>query len=149
MTICPTCGNEAGNDSHKCKFCGADLGAVLEKDKKPAILHRRINLEKGRPFVETALKRMEHELTLAKSVNVKVMTLIHGYGSSGKGGKIRVECRKMLDHKVAKGEIRNSISGEQFNRRDGAGKSLIRRYPLLEKYCSSDFNNPGVTIVEM
>lgn len=50
---------------------------------------------------------------------------------------------------LEKGDIRNFIAGENFHRRRGGGKDLIRRFPGLEKECSTDFNNRGVTVVEL
>lgn len=145
--LCPVCGNEEQTTSLLCRFCGADL-AEMEQDtaRPPFVLHKTVNLEQGRPLVETALKRLSNELALAKSQNVRVLTLIHGYGSSGKGGSIRIECRKMLDHLLQQSSLKSRINGEDFQLRTGAGKALIRRFPGLEKSCHSDFRNPGVTI---
>ncbi len=98
-------------------------------------------------MVETALKKMENELARARADRVRVVTLIHGYGSSGKGGKIRTECRKLLDHMGREKKINQLIFGEEFRKRTGPGKALLKRFPQLERDFSSDFSNPGVTIV--
>ena len=149
MRDCPVCGNEVKSSVAICRFCGSELTVAGAGTEVPAVLHQIINLERGRPVVETALRKMTGEIALARSSRVKVVTLIHGYGSSGKGGRIRIECRRMLDHMEEKGEIRKFIAGENFHRRRGEGKDLIRRFPGLEKLCSTDFNNRGVTIVEL
>ena len=93
------------------------------------------------------MKMMENELARARADKVRVLTLIHGYGSSGKGGKIRTECRKVLDHLAKKNSINQIIAGETFRKRTGPGKALLQRFPQLERDCASDFSNPGVTIV--
>jgi hypothetical protein len=80
-----------------CPFCGADLQEVGAEKRAPQVVQRTVNLKQGRPLVDTAVKRMTNELAQATAQNVKVLILIHGYGSSGKGGKIREECRKVLD----------------------------------------------------
>ena len=98
-------------------------------------------------MVETALKKMENELLRARADQVRVVTLIHGYGSSGKGGRIRTECRKLLDHMSSEKKINQLIVGEEFRKRMGPGKALLKRFPQLEHACASDFSNPGVTIV--
>lgn len=90
---------------------------------------------------------MQNELRRAASDRIKVVTLIHGYGSSGKGGRIRTESRKLLDHLHQKKEINQLIAGEDFRKRSGAGKALLQRFPSLVNECSSDFSNPGITIV--
>ena len=149
MIPCPTCGNEIDPKSQLCRFCGTDISAQDTTIRKKTVLHKTINLKLGRPVVETALKRLELELGQARRQNVRVLTLIHGYGSSGKGGRIRIECRKMLDHLMYQGALSGFIPGEKFNRKSGPGKSLVRQFGDLAKVCESDFNNPGVTIVVM
>lgn len=146
MALCPVCGNETAEDNPVCGFCGCSQ-EVAAADSAPAKAHRVINIERGRPIVETALKKMENELARARSEKVRVITLIHGYGSSGKGGRIRTECRKVLDHLGRQKKINLAIEGEEFRKRTGPGKELLRRFPGLERDCASDFANPGVTII--
>lgn len=146
MEICPVCGNDVDPSTRSCMFCGSEFEPHQGPQKQPAILHKTINLEQGRPLVETAMKKLELELGVARSENVRVVTLIHGYGSSGKGGTIRVECRKMLGHLVQQKRLNSYISGEEFDKRSGPGKALLRRFPGLAQSCHSDFNNPGVSI---
>ncbi len=146
MTLCPVCGNEADSTSATCRFCGADI-EPRAPEPPPAVTHKIVNIEQGRPLVETALRRMENELLLARSERVRVVTLIHGYGSSGKGGKIRKECRKVLEHLLQKNLINQVIAGEDFRKRTGPGKALLKRYPDLQGKCAADFSNRGITIV--
>ena len=94
MPLCPTCGNDSGTDATVCQFCGAELDCAERIGNTSAKLHKIVNLEYGRPTVETALVRLNTEIANARSEQIRVVTLIHGYGSSGKGGKIRVACRK-------------------------------------------------------
>lgn len=147
MITCPVCGNEIKTDDAVCPFCGSELSPSKVNVKPVDVAHRIINIEQGRPLVETALKKMDNELNRARTEKVRVVTLIHGYGSSGKGGRIRTECRKVLDYLVQQKTINSVIPGEDFRKRNGAGKGLLQRYPELERYCSSDFSNPGITIV--
>ncbi len=149
MITCPVCGNEIDTFSGSCRYCGAGIGSEQVVNKGTGLRHKVINLERGRPFVEEALKRMECEISLARERKIRLLTLIHGYGSSGKGGKIRIACRRMLDYLVRKGDIKCVVAGERFNRKSGIGKDFIRRFPELESLCASDFNNPGITIVEL
>ncbi len=145
--VCPTCGNAVEPHLARCVFCDTALESSTDSVPQPIALHKRVNLEYGRPVVDSALKRMQSELASAQLTGVRVVTLIHGYGSSGKGGKIRIECRKLLDFLQQSGMIKTVIYGEAFNRRSGLGKSLVRQYPDLSLLCRSDFNNPGITVV--
>ena len=146
MSLCSVCGNETSADNVNCPFCGAQGKKAADRSGR-GVAHRIVNIERGRPLVETALKMMENELARARADKVRVLTLIHGYGSSGKGGKIRTECRKVLDHLARKNSINQLIEGEAFRKRTGPGKALLQRFPQLEHDCASDFSNPGVTIV--
>ncbi len=146
MSSCSVCGNDTSADDGVCPFCGA-LQQPATTPPARGVAHRTVNIERGRPLVATALKMMDNELARARADNVRVLTLIHGYGSSGKGGKIRTECRKVLDHLARNNGVNQIIEGELFRKRTGPGKALLQRFPQLERDCASDFSNPGVTIV--
>ena len=53
-----------------------------------------INLEQGMPTVEQAKQRLIAELGRARASGTKAVKLIHGYGSSGVGGKLRIGIRQ-------------------------------------------------------
>jgi len=120
---------------------------VAELVKHTEFVHKTVNLEAGRPVVEVALNRMNEIIEDSVRNDVNVLTLIHGYGSSGKGGAIRSECRKMLDYLKSNGLISNYIIGEDFNKRSGSVKSLLRRYPQLAADKHLNRGNRGITLV--
>ncbi len=115
--------------------------------KTRVFVQKTVNLEVGRPVLELALDRMNEIIEDSIRNEVTVLTLIHGYGSSGKGGVIRSECRKMLQFLKSKRRIREFIAGEDFNRRSGPVKSLIQRYPQLGSDRNLNRNNRGITLV--
>lgn len=129
-----------------CPFCGSKAG-VVELKKNIGYVHKTVNLEAGRPVVDVALQRLHEIIEDSARNNINVLTLIHGYGSSGKGGVIRTECRKTLDFFKAKGLISNFIAGEDFNKRSGVVKSLLRRYPQLGTDKHLNRGNRGITLV--
>lgn len=145
MTICAVCGNEGGVGSRTCKYCGAEQESQISEGP----LHKTVNLERGRPFVAEAVKKLKAEVQAAKIERVRVLTIIHGYGSSGKGGAIKDECRKCLDYLYSIGEIKGYIIGEEFSRRSGQVKNLLKRFPRLAVNRNLDRRNPGVTLVIM
>ena len=57
---------------------------------------RELNLELGRPDAAEALRRLAAEVEAARKMGTPAMKLIHGYGSSGKGGRLRTACRTWL-----------------------------------------------------
>lgn len=73
-----------------------------------------INLESGMPTVDHALARLRVEFTSAKTLRVKVIKLIHGYGSSGTGGRIRTAVRAELENLKRAGRIKAYVPGEKW-----------------------------------
>ena len=144
--ICDVCGNKRETSNLLCPFCGSQLD-VADLERQTGFVHKTVNLEAGRPVVEVALNRLNQIIEDSVRSDVNVLTLIHGYGSSGKGGAIRLECRKTLDFLKSKGQINNYIIGEDFNKRSGTVKSLLRRYPQLEADRHLNRGNRGVTLV--
>ena len=110
--ICQICGNERSMTNAHCPFC--DAVTETPNDQKPKIFSQKtVNLEAGRPLLEVALNHCRAVIDDAKINEISVITLIHGYGSSGKGGVIRSECRKILEYMKSKRIIRKiTISSE-------------------------------------
>lgn len=144
--VCDVCGNEIETTASVCPFCGSsNEGSVAVTPNN--YIHKTVNLEMGRPVLEIALNRMAEVIADAKRNRINVLTLIHGYGSSGKGGVIRTECRKNLDFMKVKGCINDYICGENFNKRSAPVKSLLRRYPQLASNKNMNRENRGITLV--
>jgi hypothetical protein len=71
---------------------------------------KTINLESGKPPVRDALSRLDRELAAAQQHGAKILKLIHGYGSSGVGGDIRIALQKRLRELQDEGKIRAPAS---------------------------------------
>jgi hypothetical protein len=106
-----------------------------------------VNLKKGMPLVQQALQRLEGELKLSCAQGIKILTLIHGYGSSGKGGAIKGAVQRHLHFLRLQGRIQESIPGEEFEGRSGRGRQLLRRFPFLADHHDLNRANPGITVV--
>jgi hypothetical protein len=130
-----------------CRYCGAPMAPLPPEGGQRPFLHRTVNLEAGRPAVEVALNRLSEVIADARRNSVTVLTLIHGYGSTGRGGAIRAECRMMLDYMKSKGQISDYIAGEDFNKRSGRVKALLRRYSPLSSNRNLNNGNQGITLV--
>lgn len=106
-----------------------------------------VNLEEGMPTVEQAIKRLTFHIRTKKSLGIKSMKLIHGYGSSGVGGRIRIETRKYLTALQKKGEIKYFIPGEEFSIFDPQTQKLLIVCPGLRRDHDLERHNNGITIV--
>lgn len=109
----------------------------------------RSNLEAGLPTVEQALERLERDLREARACEAKVVRIIHGYGSSGRGGKIRDAVRRELGRKLALGEVRAVVPGESYSSTTNSGRDLLSRFKELNTTERSDKSNPGLTLIEI
>jgi hypothetical protein len=143
---CDVCGNKIDSSFLLCPFCGSKLKQA-DFIKNTVFVHKTVNLEAGRPILEIAISKLYEIIEDSVRNDVNVLTLIHGYGSSGKGGVIRSECRKILDFLKNKGQISDYIPGEDFNKRSGPVKSLLRRYPQLSEDKHLNRGNRGITLV--
>ena len=108
---------------------------------------REVNLELGMPTVQTALSQLTLELRRTRSMGCTALKIIHGYGSSGKGGKIRVQARSRLAKMKGAGEIADFIPGEDFSIFHPATLAAFRRCGALRKDPDLERHNNGVTIV--
>ncbi len=148
MAVCEVCGNEIPDFSGRCTFCGSyqNRGGAPLRRGAPV---RSVNLEEGMPPVEEGLDRLETALHSARHGGVRLLRIIHGYGSTGSGGKLKSACRAALKQKAALKQIRGYLPGEDYSRSSSAGKALIRRYPALGRTERMDRYNHGITFVEM
>lgn len=110
---------------------------------------RQVNLEQGMPTVQQALRRLESELITAKRLGFAGVKLIHGYGSSGTGGRIRVAVRKELNRRRELGQLVAVIPGERFSIFDEDTRRLLSRCDSLRRDRDLDRYNNGVTFVAL
>ena len=108
---------------------------------------RTVNLEQGMPQVNQAIRRLTFEIHHTRDMGVPVLKLIHGYGSTGAGGKIRVQARNYLARLKNKGEIRGFIPGESFSIFDEETRNAFTLCPDLRKDADLERHNNGITFV--
>ncbi len=108
---------------------------------------KTVNLEQGYPTSDAAVRRLTYEIHAAKEMGYAVLKLIHGYGSSGTGGKIRVEARSYLARQQARGLVRGLITGETFSIFDDATQKAFLICDELRRDHDLERHNNGVTFV--
>lgn len=106
-----------------------------------------INLEEGFPTIEEARQRMKRALSVAKQSGCKGVKLIHGYGSTGTGGGIRLAIGRTLQDMRRDGELACVIFGEHWSINDSDTWSLVKRYPALKLDSDLGRKNRGITVV--
>ena len=108
---------------------------------------KTVNIETGMPTAETAKSNLSLALRKAKADGYAALKVIHGYGSSGRGGVIKSHVQSLLAGKKASGLIRGFVKGEDFSPFSDSARKLLDLCPELAR--DSDYNrtNHGVTIV--
>ena len=109
--------------------------------------YREINLEIGMPYVDQAIKRLTFEIYNSKKMKMRVLKIIHGYGSSGKGGKIRTRAREYLKQLQIKGEITGFVIGEEFSIFNEKTRKMFLNCSELRQDRDLDRFNSGVTFI--
>jgi hypothetical protein len=108
---------------------------------------RMANLEVGMPTIHDALSRLDQELAAARRAGDVVLKLIHGYGSTGVGGDIRISVQRRLVEMARDGQIRSCIFGENWAKSDEQTWNLIRARPKLKEDRDLGRRNVGITVV--
>jgi adenosylmethionine-8-amino-7-oxononanoate aminotransferase len=108
---------------------------------------KTVNLKSDMPQVHEALQRLDRELALARQDNAKLLKLVHGYGSTGAGGDIRIAVQKRLVEMAQNGQIRGCIFGENWSKSDEAAWKLLQSHPELKGDSDLGRRNLGITIV--
>ena len=106
-----------------------------------------VNLEDGLPLCHEAIARLKYELEAATERGVGVMKLIHGFGSSGSGGRLRVAIRRHLDGCKLNGFIEDYIEGEKFDIFDARTQKALQKHPALSRDRDLQRHNNGITLV--
>lgn len=108
---------------------------------------RAVNLKADMPPVHEALQRLESELENARRHGESRLKIIHGYGSTGSGGDIRVAVQRRLAELASEGKIRDCIFGEDWSKSNAHAWELLKGQPQLKGDSDLGRKNRGITIV--
>ena len=108
---------------------------------------RTYNVEAGLPILDEARRLVIQEIKRAKREGVKVLKVIHGYGSSGKGGTLCVGSRKSFALRKKEGVIKDFVAGEEFSIFNPTVLALLEAVPELRGDPALNATNEGVTIL--
>ncbi|MBC7959532.1 MAG: hypothetical protein H7X94_06675 [Vallitaleaceae bacterium] len=103
----------------------------------------RVNLKDGMPTVEAAILKMKNAIATQRGQGGKAVLFIHGYGSSGVGGGIKIAVRKWLSEN-GQGIVLTYVGGEQWL---GRKREILGLCKSLERFEREITNNEGITVV--
>ncbi|MGA8876474.1 MAG: Smr/MutS family protein [Candidatus Korobacteraceae bacterium] len=110
-------------------------------------LLKTVILKEGMPSVEQARARLNTEIQSAQRNGVKVLKVVHGYGSTGVGGDLRIALQSTLRQMAARHEIRDCIYGENWRTSNERTWELLKQQPELKNDTDLGKANKGITIV--
>jgi len=93
------------------------------------------------------MQRLDRELARARQEKCSLLKLIHGYGSTGAGGDIRIAAQKHLAELAGRGAIRGCIFGENWTKSDEQAWALLQARPELKQDPDLGRRNRGITLV--
>jgi hypothetical protein len=99
------------------------------------------------PSVPEALQRLEREIALARLQKHSLVKVIHGYGSPGAGGDIRIAVQRRLHDLAEAGQIRDCIFGENWSKTDESTWRLLQAQSELKSDFDLGRRNLGITVV--
>jgi hypothetical protein len=138
---CPDCGN-ARPLFNQCPHCGSDQMPTLNTDTI------EINIKQGSPHVEEALELLTGQLRKCLELGVKAVILIHGYGSSGEGGRIKRAIHDALENNRYSDRVDEYFFGENAPFGSESYHTLLKRRPSLKRYLKRfKEGNAGMTVL--
>ena len=108
---------------------------------------RIYNVEAGLPTLDGARRLVIAEIKQARREGAKVLKVIHGYGSSGKGGALCVGLRKSFGLRKKEGVIKDFIAGDDFTIFNETVLALLEAVPGLRGDPDLNATNEGVTFL--
>ena len=140
---CLECGNPRPLMGH-CKHCGS---TELPQALTDTVV---INLEAGGPTAEEALERLTQQVRAASEAGIRALIVIHGYGSSGSGGKIKLVVRDALENNYFSDRVDEYYFGESLALCSSGYQAVIKRRASLKQYLSQfKIGNAGMTVLLM
>ena len=107
-----------------------------------------LNIKQDGPYVEEALDRLTEYLRKSLDLGVKAIVLIHGYGSSGQGGRIKWAIHEALENNRYSDRVAEYHFGEDVPYGSEAYHALLKRRPGLKAYLKRfKEGNAGMTVL--
>lgn len=148
-TVCSVCGDDIPNGLGRCYRCGAPLPARSTLRRAASGRPTTVNLKTGLPTVAKALAVLDTRIDEARVRGVRLLRVIHGWGSSGTGGGIKAAIPKHLARLRRQRIIHDFVAGEHYSETTTEGRGLLARYPALKAELHNDRLNRGITFIEL
>ncbi|WP_231968471.1 Smr/MutS family protein [Polynucleobacter necessarius] len=107
-----------------------------------------LNIKRGNLSVEEALDNLAAKIRELQELGIKTIVLIHGYGSSGKGGHIKRAVHDALENNCYADRVEEYCFGEMVPYASPVYQSLIKQRPGLKQFLRHfKAANAGMTVL--
>lgn len=138
---CSECGNPRSLFG-ECSHCGSVRAPLLATDVV------ELNIKRGNPSVDDALDVLSVKIRDLHELGIRAVVLIHGYGSSGEGGRIKKAIHEALELNRYADRVDEYFYGEDVPYGSTAYLDLMKKRPGLKRYLRHfKASNAGMTIL--
>jgi hypothetical protein len=124
---------------NQCPHCDSDSLPILSSDTI------ELNIKQDGPYVD---ERLTDYLRKSQELGIKAIILIHGYGSSGEGGRIKWAIHDALENNRYSDRVDEYHFGEDVAFGSEAYHLLLKRRPGLKPYLKRfKEGNSGMTVL--
>lgn len=99
------------------------------------------------PTVEVALIRLNNYIITAKHARQRLLKIIHGFGSTGEGGSIKLQVHRELNRLVSNNQIAGFVPGEEWGSSNLTARQICSQFPAAKKDVDYNKPNKGITVV--
>ena len=110
---------------------------------------KTINLKENNATVDYALAVIEIEIEGAKKEGIITLKVLHGYGSHGRGGAIKIELTKCLRQWKKSGFIVDYFGGEKWSIFSQETMNILEKDKSIYNDEDMEKANPGITIIQV
>ena len=108
---------------------------------------RTINIKEDNPNSDYAMYLLDQEIKYSKAVGNRVIVVIHGYGSHGKGGVIKQKLKEYLPNLKKNKIIEDYVLGENWGELNEVKQKICKISPDVILHENLSGINSGVSVV--
>jgi hypothetical protein len=126
----------------QCPHCSSIALPILSSDTI------ELNIKQDGPYVDEALERLTEYLCKSLELGIRAIVLIHGYGASGEGGRIKWAIHDALNSNRYSDRVDEYYFGEDVAYGSESYIALLKRRPGLKRYLKRfKEGNAGITVL--
>jgi hypothetical protein len=107
-----------------------------------------LNIKDTMPTAEAAWTHLQGAVDGARLRGVRILKVVHGYGSRGVGGKIQRRVRTGAAKLIESGKLKSMVFGEDWGPFSATARGWVDTYPNLRNDPDYGMQNEGVTLIQ-